>query len=140
MIIVSACLAGVNCAYDGKSRTCNAVVELVKNGEAIPVCPEQLGGLTTPRNPVEISNGRIKDSSGNDFTAEFNKGAAEVLKIARLCGAETAILKSRSPSCGHGKVYDGSFDHQLIEGDGFTAALLKANGIRVLDENNVICK
>jgi len=140
MIIVSACLAGVNCAYDGKSRTCNAVIELVKNGEAIPVCPEQLGGLSTPRNPVEIVAGRVKDRSGKDFTLEFERGALEVLKIAQLCGAETAILKSRSPSCGHGKVYDGSFNHQLIEGDGFTAALLKANGISVLDENNVICK
>jgi len=140
MIIVSACLAGMNCAYDGKSRTCNAVVELVKNGEAIPVCPEQLGGLSTPRNPVEIVAGRVKDRSGKDFTLEFEIGALEVLKIAQLCGAETAILKSRSPSCGHGQVYDGSFNHTLTDSDGFTAALLKAHGISVLDETNVICR
>jgi len=140
MIIVSACLAGMNCAYDGRSRTCKAVVELVKNGEAIPVCPEQLGGLTTPRNPVEIVAGRVKDRSGKDFTLEFDIGALEVLKIAQLCGAETAILKSRSPSCGHGQVYDGSFNHTLTDGDGFTAALLKAHGISVLDETNVICR
>jgi len=140
MIIVSACLAGVNCAYDGKNRTCEAVVEMVKNGEAIPVCPEQLGGLTTPRNPVEILNGRVMDKSGHELTEQFKRGAAESLQIAQLCGAETAILKSRSPSCGHGKVYDGSFKHKLIDGDGFTAALLKENGIKILDETNFICK
>jgi uncharacterized protein YbbK (DUF523 family) len=109
MVIVSACLAGLRCRYDGSKKACEAVMRLVAEGKAIPVCPEQLGGLPTPRLPAEIRGGRVVRQDGVDVTAEFSRGAEEVLKLAKLAGATTAILKARSPSCGSGKIYDGSF-------------------------------
>src|SRR5512136_2016262 len=99
MIIVSACLAGVACRYDGGAKPCAAVICLVAEGQAIPVCPEQLGGLPTPRLPAEQVGDRVIRKDGMDVTAEFERGAQEALKVARLVGAKTAILKARSPSC-----------------------------------------
>jgi uncharacterized protein YbbK (DUF523 family) len=144
MKVVSACLCGINCNYKGESKPDKAIIELVRAGGAIPVCPEQLGGLATPRPGSEIrggtgsdvldGNANVINSRGKDVTNEFVKGAFEVLKLARITNATEAILKARSPSCSHGKVYDGNFSGVLIDGDGVTAALLRRNGIIVLTE------
>ena len=131
MMIVSACLAGFPCRYDGKARPCAQVVELVRAGKAIPVCPEQLGGLPTPRTSCEIRDGRVVDADGRDRTEAFERGARAVLEIAQTYGATEALLQSRSPSCGSGRIYDGSFTKTLTAGDGVTARLLKENGIQV---------
>ena len=131
MMIVSACLAGFPCRYDGKARPCAQVVELVRAGKAIPVCPEQLGGLPTPRTSCEIREDRVVDEEGRDRTEAFQRGARAVLKIAQTYGATEALLQSRSPSCGSGRIYDGSFTKTLTAGDGVTARLLKENGIQV---------
>ncbi len=131
MMIVSACLAGFPCRYDGKARPCAQVVELVRAGKAIPVCPEQLGGLPTPRTSCEIRDGRVVDAEGYDRTEAFRRGARAVLRIAQTYGATEALLQSRSPSCGSGWIYDGSFTKTLTAGDGVTARLLKENGIQV---------
>ena len=137
MKIVSACLAGVNCRFDGKSRPNEKIMQLVKKGKAIPVCPEQLAGLTTPRENSEIRSGKVFSVSGKDETAQIKRGAEETLKIARLAGATEAILKARSPSCGKGKIYDGSFSGKLVKGNGITTELLLKNGIKVLTEEEI---
>ena len=134
MILVSACLAGFPCRYDGTSKTNEKIVQLVREDKAIPVCPEQLGGLTTPRLPSEIRNGRVFSSEGRDVTPEFEKGAAAVLQIAKEYGCTKAILKARSPSCGKGQIYDGTFSGKLVDGNGKTTALLLENGIEVITE------
>ena len=134
MLIVSACLAGFPCRYDGKKTINTAVQQLVKEGKAIPVCPEQLGGLPTPRLPAEMKAGKVINSDGNDVTEAFEKGAAVVLEIAKQYGCTDALLKARSPSCGKGQIYDGSFSGILIEGNGKTADLLMRNGITVTTE------
>lgn len=136
-IICSACLLGIACRYDGKSKPDRKVLNLSKKEILIPVCPEQLGGLTTPREPAEQRNGKVITASGKDITKYFQKGAKEVLKIAKIFGAKEAILKQRSPSCGNGKIYDGTFSKQIIRGDGVTARLLKKNGIKVISEEDL---
>jgi len=137
MILVSACLAGVPCRYNGENKLNKDVRQLVKDGEAIFVCPEQLGGLTTPRLPAEIINGRVIDKAGKDVTMEFRKGAEVVLELALNYKCKKAILKARSPSCGKGEIYDGSFTGTLIEGNGITAEVLLRNGIKVIDEDDI---
>jgi uncharacterized protein YbbK (DUF523 family) len=137
MIIVSACLAGITCRYDGAAKPCEAVIRLVAEGQAVPLCPEQLGGLPTPRPPAEIIGSRVIRKDGVDVTAQFTRGALEALKLARLVGAKTAILKSRSPSCGFGKIYDGSFTGRLAEGSGLFAELCKQAGIDVKTEEEI---
>jgi len=147
MIMISACLAGVNCKYNGGNNATEHFIKLVKNGNAILVCPEQLGGLSTPRSPSEIIGGngvevlkgkaRVVTKEGKDVTDEFVKGAHETIKIAKLYGINKAILKARSPSCGVNAIYDGSFTSKQIEGDGVTAALLIQNGIEVLSEESI---
>ena len=137
MKIVSACLVGINCDYKGGSRLCPKVAELVKRGEAIPVCPEQLGGLTTPRTAAEQVGDKVITKDGEDVTVQFEKGAQEGLKIAKLVNCDGAILKAKSPSCGSGKVYDGNFSKTLIDGDGTFAKILKENEIEVLTEDEV---
>ncbi len=137
MKIVSACLAGINCDYKGGSRQCPKVIEMIRNGKAIPVCPEQLGGLTTPRTPAEQKADKVITKDGADVTAQFEKGAQEGLKIAKLVNCTGAILKAKSPSCGSGKIYDGTFSKTLIDGDGTFAKLLKENGIEVLIEDEI---
>ena len=134
MIIVSACLAGFPCRYDGKKAINPAVQQLVKEGKAIPVCPEQLGGLPTPRSAAEIKAGKVINSDGDDVTEAFEKGAAVVLEIAQQYGCKDALLKARSPSCGKGLVYDGTFSGILTAGNGKTADLLMRNGITVMTE------
>jgi uncharacterized protein YbbK (DUF523 family) len=137
MIIVSACLADVHCRYDGGEKPCEAVIRLVAEGKAIPVCPEQLGGLPTPRLPAEQIGDKVIRKDGMDVTAEFKRGAQEALKIAKLVGAKTAILKARSPSCGSGKVYDGSFSGRLVDGNGVFAYMYKEEGLEVKTEEEI---
>jgi uncharacterized protein YbbK (DUF523 family) len=136
MIIVSACLAGIKCAYDGESKTSQKVIELIKQGKAIPVCPEQLGGLTTPRPPAEKKGNKVFTKEGEDVTREFKKGAEEALKIALLTNAKTAILKAKSPSCGLNKIYDGTFTKNLINDDGIFVKILKEHKIKIFTEDN----
>jgi uncharacterized protein YbbK (DUF523 family) len=137
MKIVSACLAGIKCRWDGETRPCQKVIELVKQGKAIPVCPEQLGGLTTPRAPAEQKGEKVFTKDGEDVTIQFEIGAKEALKIAKLVNCDEAIIKAKSPSCGSNKVYDGTFSGKLIDGDGVFAKILKENNIKVLTENEI---
>ncbi len=148
MKIVSACLLGIRCAWDGKARYKNKrVIELLRKETLIPLCPEQLGGLATPREFQEIEKGngddvldgrsRVKNKIGQDVTRQFTRGAKEALRIARQFNIKEFIAKSRSPSCGCGSIYDGSFSKRLIKGDGVTVALFKRNGIKVISENNI---
>jgi uncharacterized protein YbbK (DUF523 family) len=136
MVVVSACLAGIPCRWDGRPRPCDKVIELVKAGTAIPVCPEQLGGLTTPRPPSEIVGERVLSKDGADVSREFERGARVVLEIASRYDCREAILKSKSPSCGSGRIYDGTFTGKMVAGDGVTALLLKKNGVAVYTEEN----
>ncbi len=140
VIVVSKCLTGECCRYDGKSTPDPEIAALVENGLAVAVCPEQLGLLPTPRVPAELTgsgeevlklSARAVTRDGRDVTREFITGAYAALEIARSVNAEKAILKAKSPSCGCGQIYDGSFSGQLTEGDGVTAALFKTAGIRV---------
>ncbi len=141
-LAVSACLAGLCCRYDGLCTGAEDVIAAVGRGEAVPLCPEQLGGLPTPREPSEIEAGfsggdvldgkaRVLTASGKDVTACYLRGAKEALKLCVLIGAKRAILKANSPSCGCGSIHAGRFDDALTGGDGVTAALLKRNGILV---------
>ncbi len=110
---------------------------LLKTETLIPVCPEQLGGLPTPREPAEIREGRVITKSGKDVTENFKRGAEEVLKIAKMFGIKEAVLKQGSPSCGCGRIYDGTFSGKIVEGDGVTVALLKRHGIKVITEEDL---
>ncbi len=136
MIIVSACLVGINCKYSGGNNFNQKVFNLIKEGKAIPVCPEQLGGLKTPRNPAEIKiiDGKrhVINNQGEDVTENFERGAIEVLNLAQNLNIKTAILQPRSPSCGVNKIYSGNFDGKLIDGNGILVELLIQNGIKVL--------
>ena len=137
MKLCSACLLGIKCRYDGKSKPNKKVLELAKKEILIPVCPEQLGGLSTPREPAEQKGKKVITKSGKDVTKNFVRGAKQVLKIAKLFGIKEAILKQRNPSCGCGQVYDGTFTGTIIEGDGVTASLLKKHGIKVISEEDL---
>ena len=141
MILVSACLAGINCKYNGENNYNEKVFNLVKEGKAIPVCPEQLGGLTTPRDPSEIKiiDGKryVINKEGIDVTEEFEKGAEEVLALVKKFGIKKAILQSRSPSCGKGKIYSGNFDRNVVDGNGILADLLLKNGIEVINSDDI---
>jgi uncharacterized protein YbbK (DUF523 family) len=137
MIIVSACLAGIKCRYDGKDNAHQTVMNLVKQGKAIPVCPEQLGGLPTPRITSEIINNKVFNKNGEDVTENFIKGACETLRIARLTNCKKAILKQGSPSCGFGKIYDGSHSNKQIKGNGITAEKLFGYGIEIITEDDL---
>ncbi len=135
MILVSACLVGINCKYSGGNNFNQKIFDLVKEGKAIPICPEQLGGLKTPRKPVELKviDGKryAIDNEGNDVTENFERGAIEVLKLAKSLNINKAILQPRSLSCGVNKIYSGNFDNKLIDGNGILADLLIENGIEV---------
>lgn len=134
MILVSACLAGFPCRYDGEAKEQTSMVELVRRGEAIPVCPEQMGGFGTPRSPAELTQdgAHVFNAEGQDVTSAFQKGALVTLSICKRYAIKRAYLTARSPSCGCGCVHDGSFSGRLRTGDGVTAALLKQNGIEVI--------
>lgn len=138
MKLCSACLLGIACRYDGKSKPNAKVLDLAKKEILIPICPEQLGGLATPREAAQRVGKRVVTQSGVDLTEAFLKGAKSVLLIAKLMGVNEAILKQKSPSCGCGKVYDGTFSGTIIEGDGVTCELLKKEGIHVLSEEDLV--
>lgn len=141
MILVSSCLAGINCKYNGGNNYNEKVFNLVKEGKAIPVCAEQLGGLTTPRIASEIKyiDGKryVINKAGEDVTEQFEKGANEILDLAKKLNITKAILKAKSPSCGKGKIYNGEFNGGLIHGNGILAELLIENGIEVITENEM---
>ena len=136
-IIVSACLLGEKCRYDGEGKLCRDLDRLRNKYNFIAVCPEILGGLKTPRSPSEICGGRVVDKDGKDNTEAYLKGAKKALEAAERHKCTFAVLKSKSPSCGKGKVYDGSFSGRLVKGNGITAELFKKNGIRVLTEEEI---
>jgi len=138
MILVSACLVGVNCKYSGESNDEKSVHTYLEGKSYIPVCPEQLGGLSTPRPTCEIVGDKVLNEHGEDCTAAFEKGAEEVLKIAKLCGCSSAILKEGSPSCGCNLIYDGTFSGKRISGMGLTARLLSESGISVQSEKDLL--
>ena len=137
--LVSACLIGAECKYSGGSNRLpeEKLKKLMDEYELIPVCPEVYGGLTTPRDPSERQGEKVVSCKGADVTAQFEKGAQTALNMAKLFGAEIAILKENSPSCGSGTIYDGTFSLTLTEGDGVTAQLLKDNGIAVIGESKI---
>jgi len=147
MKLISACLLGIRCNWNGDGNGNARAIELLRVETLIPVCPEQLGGLATPRPPQEIQGGtgedvlnnkcKVLNKDGQDVTSQFIKGAEETLKIARQLKVKEFIAKSRSPSCGCGQIYDGSFSGKLIDGDGVTAAFLKRNGIEVIGEEGL---
>lgn len=142
--IVSSCLAGVNCTFNKKNKLNTRIRRLVEAGIAIPVCPEVLGGSTIPRKPCEITHGdghdvldkraRVATIDGKDITPIMVRGAAKTLNIIRKYGIRSAIMKSKSPSCGSGKIYDGTFTSRLVDGDGVTVALLRRNNIKIYNE------
>jgi len=136
-ILVSACLLGINSRYCGGGCLNEKIASLIGNHNLIPVCPEQLGGLPTPREPDEIREGRVFEKSGKENTDNFQKGAEETLRLARLLKADMAILKQNSPSCGSSMIYDGTFSSKKIPGSGITASLLIENGIRVISEEDI---
>ena len=140
-ILISACLLGLACRYDGDvSRAAfddDTIKRLTSEHNLVPFCPEIYGGLRTPREPAEIQSGKVISKIGSDITESYTKGAREALKIAKLLGCKAAILKEKSPSCGSGKIYDGSFTGTLTDGDGITARLLSKNGIAIYGESDI---
>ena len=148
MILVSGCLSGSNSFYNGRSRVCKLIKKLAEENKAIPVCPELLGSLSVPRERSEIKGGtgvdvlakkcRVITISGRDVTDNFIAGAKHVLSLAKKYSVKKAILKSRSPACGCGEIYDGSFTGKAIKGDGVTCALLKMNGVEVIKDEDFI--
>ena len=136
-ILVSSCLLGLECRYNGTHCFSESVAGLSKIHTLIPVCPEQMGGLPTPRAPLERSRGLVIDKDSHDYTAAVEKGADEVLKIARLLNCTHAITKSRSPSCGCSLIYDGTFSRHMTEGNGLAVDKLLAADIQVTDENHL---
>ena len=136
-ILISACLLGAACRYDGGSNPVLSVEALMGRCQLVPVCPEQLGGLPTPREPAERTEGGVVTKTGADVSTQFQRGAEQALHLARIFGCKKAVLKERSPSCGAGEIYDGSFTGARVPGDGVTAQLLKANGIVVFGESEI---
>ena len=134
-ILVSACLLGVPCRYDGQSKAHPLARALCEKHHVVPVCGEIFGGLPTPRPPAEIQGDRVVTRDGRDVTEAYRRGAEAAAQLARLTGAQAAVLKERSPSCGSGAVYDGTFSGTLTEGWGVTAALLRQQGLRVVGES-----
>lgn len=142
-ILVSACLLGLPTRYDLLSKPCDKILKLLKKNIIIPVCPEQLGGLGTPRPPSEIQGGKgwsgrekVINIEGKDVTEYFIRGAKLTVKIAKLLKVDLVILKSKSPSCGVHEVYDGTFTGNLVKGLGVTAWFLKKEGYHIIDEND----
>ncbi len=135
--LISSCLIGINCNYKGSNTYIKELKELVQNGEAIVACPEVLGGLPVPRKSCEITKNtddcvKVENTDGEDVTEQFIKGANKTLKIAQENNIKIAIMQPRSPSCGCGKIYDGTFSKTMISGDGITVTTLKKHGIKVL--------
>lgn len=144
MYIISGCLVGIPCKYNGGTNTVPSLKDFLKGKSYVSVCPETMGGLEAPRPPAEIQQGRVKNAFGEDLTEAFRKGAEKAyeraVKKAEEAGEELelAILKARSPSCGSGTVYDGTFSRVTVDGDGMFAALLKEKGIPVMTEEEFL--
>ncbi|MCE5300487.1 MAG: DUF523 domain-containing protein [Spirochaetia bacterium] len=146
MILVSACLAGVKCRYDGEHRLVENIRQLTTTGRAMPLCPEVLGGRPIPREPVEITGGtgvdvldgraKVVDKNGGDHTQEILDGVTEFIKAVKRMNVTAVIMKTKSPACGAGRVYDGTFTGLLIDGDGVLTAALKREGIKIYTEEN----
>lgn len=136
LFLASACLCGIACRYDGRNVPHPEIEKLCGEGIAVPVCPEFFGGLSAPRPPCEIREGRVLNMDGGDDTDAFHAGAAKVLRLAKEVGITRAVLKDKSPSCGSTLIYDGSFSGKVIPGMGVTAALLAANGIEVFADTD----
>ena len=138
-VLISACLAGINCKFNGENNLLDSGIldEISKKYHLLFVCPEVFGGLSTPREPAEMKGGLVVTKTAKDVSENFKFGAEICLKIAKLNGCKKAILKARSPSCGSGQIYDGSFSKKLVFGDGVAAKLLKENEILVFSEDEI---
>lgn len=136
-LLISSCLLGVCCRYDQKSVSVKDILKLKEKYHLIPVCPEQLGGLSTPRPAAERQLDKVIAKDGKDVTTAYQLGAKETLRLARMFDCNQAILKERSPSCGSNQIYDGTFQGILINGNGVTANLLKKSGIKVFGESEL---
>ncbi|CCQ94570.1 conserved hypothetical protein [[Clostridium] ultunense Esp] len=136
-VLISACLLGVNCRYDGKGMFIKRANALKDKYHLVPVCPEIFGGLKIPREPAEIIGDRVITKNGEDVSENYKRGAEEVLKLAKFYNCKLAILKERSPSCGYGKIYDGTFSGKVIDGNGVTAEVLVENGVKVIGESEI---
>lgn len=136
-ILVSACLLGENCRYKGDNCKNDKVVALKNEYDIIPICPEQMGGLSTPRDPAEIVGDKIISSAGKDVSNEYNKGAELALKLAKENNVKFCVLKASSPSCGKGIIYDGTFSGKKVNGNGVTVKLLEKNGFKVFTEDEI---
>ena len=137
-ILISACLLGYKTRYDGLSKPSKKIKEIFENDILIPICPEQMGGLSTPRPKAEIKGDKVINIDGKDVTSNYIEGAKMALEIAKLNDVDFCILKSKSPSCGKGLVYDGSFSNNLISGDGVCTKLLKENGFKIYSEEEIM--
>ncbi len=148
-MLVSSCLLGLNCTYNGKNNLNTNLKAMLDVDKVVLICPEQIGGLPTPRKPCEIAGGdgfkvldgtaRVINTLGEDMSAIFKKGADEVVKLVDYFGIEEAILKEKSPSCGVGRIYDGTFSCKLIKGSGVTTAALKRKGVKIYSEKEYMC-
>lgn len=136
-ILISACLLGVNCRYDGTGKLDKKIEAIKQSHNLIPICPEIYGGLPTPREAAERVKDKILTKSGVDVTDSYQRGAEEILKLAKMFDCKYAILKERSPSCGYGKIYDGTFMGNIIEGNGVLAELLTDNNIAIIGEARI---
>ncbi len=136
-IIVSGCLLGCDCRYKGDNCRCDELLQLAQDHTLIPVCPEQLGGLSTPRDPAEICGDKLLSNHGKDVTYEYKKGAEAALYIAKLNSADAVVFKANSPSCGKGIIYDGTFTGNKIPGNGVTTDLFLNAGFTVFNENEI---
>ena len=134
MILISACLAGINCKYNGGNNMVSEIQKMYQEGKCTAVCPEQLGGLATPRPSAEIQGDKVINTEGRDVTREYETGALEALKQALQAGCQEAVLKAYSPSCGCGEIYDGTFTHTKVKGNGIFADLCSKNGIHCITD------
>lgn len=136
-VLISACLLGINCRYDGRSVDYPEISALAEKYNLIPICPEIYGGLPTPRTPSERVGERVISKTGDDVTENYERGARAALKLAEDLGCHIAVLKEKSPSCGSNFIYDGSFTNRVVSGAGVTAEYLKSHGIKVISENEL---
>lgn len=137
-VLISACLIGLNCKYNGGNNENEKLIELMREKDLVPICPEQLGGLPTPRPSAQRKENKVVTKDGIDVTKEYQTGAEEVLKLAKKLNIKKAILKSRSPSCGINTIYDGTFTNTLTTRDGVTTELLKKHGIEVISSDEYL--
>ena len=136
-ILVSACLLGENCKYNGGNNYNAAVAEFVKSKEILPICPEMMAGMGCPRTPIEIVDGVLMDRNGNNVDESMREAVAQAMELIRKENIQCAVLQSRSPTCGVNQIYDGSFSGKLIKGSGVLAQALKAAGYQVIDAEDV---